>query len=107
VSGVILAATDSLNWLAKVLGQSPAELTAALEGSEATPTDVLFLPYLGGERTPHNDANVRGVFLGLSHDTDTIEMTKAVLQGVAFAFRDCQDAHCISIKAAFTHYRGR
>jgi len=90
--GVILAATDSLNWLAKVLNKTPAELTAMLEGNEATPTDVLFLPYLGGERTPHNDANVRGVFLGLSHDTDAIEMTKAVLQGVAFAFRDCQDA---------------
>lgn len=90
--GVILAATDSLNWLAKVLGASPAELTSALEGTEATPTSVLFLPYLGGERTPHNDANVRGVFLGLDHDTDSVEMTKAVLQGVAFAFRDSQNA---------------
>jgi len=90
--GVILAATDSLNWLAKVLDKSPADLTGALEGKDASPTDVLFLPYLGGERTPHNDANVRGVFLGLSHDTDTIEMTRAVLQGVAFAFRDSQNA---------------
>jgi len=90
--GVILAATDSLNWLAKVLNKSPADLTAALEGSEVSPTDVLFLPYLGGERTPHNDANVRGVFLGLNHDTDSVEMTKAVLQGVAFAFRDSQNA---------------
>jgi len=90
--GVILAATDSLNWLASLLGKSPAELTCALEGTQATPTDLLFLPYLGGERTPHNDANVRGVFLGLSHDTDSIAMTKAVLQGVAFAFRDNQNA---------------
>ena len=53
---------SSLNWLAKVLGRSPAELTKALEGSDASPTNVLFLPYLGGERTPHNDANARGVF---------------------------------------------
>ncbi len=90
--GVILAATDSLNWLANVVGQTPAELTNALENTDATPTPVLFLPYLGGERTPHNDANARGVFIGLSHNTTTAEMTKAVLQGVAFAFRDCQNA---------------
>ncbi len=90
--GVILAATDSLNWLAGVLGQSPEQLTTALESSEASPTDVIYLPYLGGERTPHNDAAARGVFLGLSHNTDATAMTKAVLQGVAFAFRDCQNA---------------
>ncbi|MCL4133129.1 UNVERIFIED_CONTAM: hypothetical protein GTU68_017675 [Idotea baltica] len=90
--GVILAATDSLNWLAKVVGKTPADLTNALEGSDPTPTNVLFLPYLGGERTPHNDANARGMFLGLGHNTSTEEMTKAVLQGVAFAFRDCQNA---------------
>jgi len=90
--GVILAATDSLNWLATLLNKTPAELTTALEGTEAAPTNVLFLPYLGGERTPHNDANVRGVFLGLNHDTDPVQMTRAVLQGVAFAFRDNQDA---------------
>jgi len=90
--GVILAATDSLNWLAKVLDKTPSELTSALENTEATPTDVLFLPYLCGERTPHNDAAARGMFVGLSHDTDTATMTKAVLQGVAFAFRDCQNA---------------
>ena len=94
--GVILAATDSLNWLSGVLGKSPAELTQALEGTEATPTDLLFLPYLGGERTPHNDANARGVFIGLAHSSDAIVMTKAVLQGVAFAFRDCQDALTIA-----------
>ncbi|MEE9335717.1 MAG: xylulokinase [Granulosicoccaceae bacterium] len=90
--GVILAATDSLNWLSGVLGKSPAELTQSLEGTDPTPTDVLFLPYLGGERTPHNDANARGVFLGLAHRSDATAMTKAVLQGVAFAFRDCQNA---------------
>lgn len=90
--GVILAATDSLNWLSTVFEQPPATLTQALETADATPTDTLFLPYLGGERTPHNDANARGVFTGLSHNTDSRTMTKAVLQGVAFAFRDCQNA---------------
>ena len=90
--GVILAATDSLNWLASVTGKTPAELTSALDTKEVTPSPTLFLPYLGGERTPHNDAAARGVFLGLSHTTTTTDMAQAVLQGVAFAFKDCQDA---------------
>jgi len=90
--GVILAATDALNWLSTTLGQSPSDLSNALESTTADATDVIFLPYLGGERTPHNDANARGVFIGLSHNTDTKAMTKAVLQGVAFAFKDSQNA---------------
>lgn len=90
--GVMLAATDSLNWLAGVTGKSAAELTASLEGQTYKPTEVLFLPYLGGERTPHNDAHARGVFTGLSHSTDTAALTNAVLQGVCFAFRDSLEA---------------
>lgn len=88
--GVILAATDALNWLAIATSKTPAELTGALERVPAEPSDVIFLPYLGGERTPISDANARGVFVGLKHTSDTVEMTRAVLQGVAFAFRDCQ-----------------
>lgn len=86
--GVMLAATDSLNWLAGITGKSAAELSSVLEQRSYVPTDVLFLPYLGGERTPHNDANARGVFVGLSHNTDTADLTNAVMQGVCFAFRD-------------------
>ena len=48
----------------------------------------MFLPYLGGERTPHNDANIRGSFTGLNYGTDKSELTRAVLEGVAFAFAD-------------------
>jgi len=88
--GVILAATDSLNWLAKVTQSTPASLSKPLDGLLAEPTDVIFLPYLGGERTPINNSAARGVFLGLNHNTDTLEMTRAVLQGVAFAFKGCQ-----------------
>ncbi|MEE9321524.1 MAG: xylulokinase [Granulosicoccus sp.] len=90
--GVILAATDALNWLAGITGKTPAELTAPLKSLPATPVDVIFLPYLGGERTPHNNAAARGAFIGLGHATDTTVLTQAVLQGVAFAFRDCQNA---------------
>ncbi len=52
----------------------------------------LFLPYLGGERTPHNDAGIRGAFLHLDHATDQRRVTRAVLEGVAFAIRDSHDA---------------
>ena len=49
---------------------------------------VFFLPYLMGERSPHNDPNVRGTFIGMSMDTSREDMTLAVLEGVAFGLRD-------------------
>jgi xylulokinase len=67
-----------------------AELTARSGPARAGRT--LFLPYLGGERTPHNDAAVRGSFLHLDHATDRVGLTRAVLEGVTHAFRDSFDA---------------
>jgi xylulokinase len=90
--GVILSATDSLNWLATLTGATPAELTASLGEELAAPGRVTFLPYLGGERTPHNDASVRGVFVGLGHDSDRRALAQAVVEGVAFALCDSRDA---------------
>lgn len=49
---------------------------------------VYFLPYLMGERSPHNDPNARGTFIGMTMDTSRADMTQAVLEGVAFALRD-------------------
>lgn len=49
---------------------------------------VFFLPYLMGERSPHNDPNARGTFIGLTMDNSRTDMTQAVLEGVAFAMRD-------------------
>lgn len=89
--GVILAATDALEWLARLTGRPVAELTQGL-GPLQTPSRTLFLPYLGGERTPHNNAQIRGQFLHLDHATDVQAATRAVLEGVAFAFADCKDA---------------
>jgi xylulokinase len=89
--GVILAATDALNWYGRFVGQEAAALTGAL-GRVAAPGKTLFLPYLGGERTPLNDAAIRGSFMGLEHATDTAAGTRAVLEGVTFALRDCRDA---------------
>ena len=89
--GVILAAADALNWYAALVGEPASALTGAL-GSLQAPGRTLFLPYLGGERTPINDARVRGGFMGLDHATDRNAATRAVLEGVTFAVRDCRDA---------------
>ncbi len=89
--GVILSATDALNWFARIAGKAPAELTDGL-GPLKAPGCTTFLPYLGGERTPLNDASIRGAFTGLDHATDTEGATRAVLEGVTFAIRDCRDA---------------
>ncbi|MEO0703522.1 MAG: xylulokinase [Pseudomonadota bacterium] len=89
--GVILAATDALNWYANLVGSDAATLTAEL-GDVQAPGKTTFLPYLGGERTPLNDAAIRGGFIGLEHATDRPAATRAVLEGVTFAIRDCRDA---------------
>jgi len=86
--GVILSAAGALEWLADTFGTTAAELTRPLEADTKGPGATLFLPYLGGERTPHNDANVRGSFVGLSHASDRTELARAVLEGVAYAFAD-------------------
>ena len=52
----------------------------------------MFLPYLSGERTPHNDPNAKGVLFGLTHESDSAASGQAVLEGVAFAFNDGMDA---------------
>lgn len=89
--GVILAAADALNWYAGLVGETVAGLTGAL-GALQPPGKTRFLPYLGGERAPLNDAAIRGAFLGLEHATDRAAATRAVLEGVTFAIRDCRDA---------------
>jgi len=90
--GVILSATDSLNWMADNLGHSPEELADLLPDKPGGPGVVRFLPYLSGERTPHNDANARGAFLGLSRGSDQAALVQAVMEGVSFALRDCLEA---------------
>jgi xylulokinase len=89
--GVTLSAAASLAWWAGITGRSEADLLTEV-GSPVSPSSALFLPYLGGERTPHNDGSIRGAFTGLSHDTDRRLLTQAVLEGVAFSLRDCLDA---------------
>lgn len=90
--GVILSATASLEWLSHITGRSAEAMTTALGDALHAPARTRFLPYLSGERTPHNDAAMRGAFDGLGHETSVEGLTQAVLEGVAFAFADCRDA---------------
>lgn len=90
--GVMLAATDCLNWLSRQTGRDAADLAAALPEGASGPGSPVFLPYLSGERTPHNDADLRGALIGLDVAHGTEDLTRAVVEGVAFGLRDCLEA---------------
>ncbi|GAA0734685.1 xylulokinase [Sphingomonas japonica] len=86
---VHLSAAACIDWVARLTGTTgAAELFARAEIAGAGNGPEIFLPYLSGERTPHNDAEVRGGFLGLDHDTTPERLAQAVLEGVAFALAD-------------------
>lgn len=86
--GCMLSAASCNKWWmddiigTKDYGREQAEITGLGENH------VYFLPYLMGERSPHNNPNARGTFIGMTMDTGRAEMTQAVLEGVAFALRD-------------------
>jgi len=90
---VMLAAASCLRWLRGVTNaESEAQLVSeaqALPPDEPLPT---FLPYLSGERTPHNNPHASGVFFGLTHAHGRGHLARSVLEGVAFAFLDGQQA---------------
>ena len=89
---VILSAASALDWAAKLCGlNNTGALIAGAEARGRT-ADEIFLPYLSGERTPHNDPGAKGALFGMTHDTDAAAIGQAVMEGVAFAFRDGLDA---------------
>ena len=89
---ILSAASCNAWWSDKILRTDDyAKEQAGLEG-ELGKNDVYFLPYLMGERSPHNDVNARGAFIGMRPDTTRKQMTLAVLEGVTFALRDCLEA---------------
>jgi xylulokinase len=90
--GVILSAASCLSWAARLFGASEKDLLDSLAEPPGAPSPARFLPYLSGERTPHDDARIRGHFAGLGHEIGRQDLVKAVLEGVAFAFADCRDA---------------
>jgi xylulokinase len=91
---VLLSAASCLDWFAKqVVEEDIGQLFSQLETNPVNQkTAPYFLPYLSGERTPHNDPLAKGAFIGLTHDTNKLDMLHAVLEGVCFAFADGVDA---------------
>ena len=89
---VILSATGGLSWLARLTGRPPGDLAALMPERASGPGALRFAPYLSGERTPHPDGAIRGALLGLDVAHGAAELTRAVMEGVAFALRDGLDA---------------
>jgi len=89
---VLLSAASALDWVILLAGFSNVEegLRAA-ERRGANRHAPIFLPYLSGERTPHNDPDSRGVFFGMTAETNAADLVYAVLEGVALAFVDGMD----------------
>ena len=84
---MLSAASCNKWWMDEIIGTKDygTEQTAITKLGE---NHVYFLPYLMGERSPHNDPDARGTFIGMTMDTSRADMTQAVLEGVAFALRD-------------------
>jgi xylulokinase len=94
---VMLSAASSLSWLAAVLGREQdigqliAGAAAFARSKSAVPSAPIFVPYLSGERTPHNDAEATGMFAGLRAEHGADALAFAVMEGVAFSFADGVD----------------
>lgn len=97
---VMLSAASCLDWAAKLTGMEsvPALINAAQQADEKA-DPVWFLPYLSGERTPHNNPQAKGVFFGLTHQHGPAELAKAVLEGVGYALAEGMDVvHACGVK---------
>ncbi len=103
---MLSAASCNKWWMEDILGTS--DFAAQQAGiSKLGENHVYFLPYLMGERSPHNDPKARGTFIGMTMDTTRADMTQAVLEGVAFALRDSFEvAKLLGIQAGRTKICG-
>ncbi|WLI78099.1 xylulokinase [Kosakonia sp. H02] len=89
---VMLSAASCLDWAAKLTGLGSVQaLISAAQQADDNAGDVWFLPYLSGERTPHNNPQAKGVFFGLTHQHGQGELARAVLEGVGYALADGMD----------------
>ena len=86
---ILSAASCNAWWAGDILGTDDfAGEQAGIDAADASLDLPYFLPYLMGERTPHNDTLARGAFVGMCMSTTRADMARAVLEGVAFAIRD-------------------
>ena len=88
--GCMLSAASCNKWLCEDILKTKdyAGEQAPITGEKLGRNHVFFLPYLMGERSPINDTNARGTFIGMTMDTSRSDLVQAVLEGVAFAIRD-------------------
>ena len=93
IMGVTLAAGFSLKWFRDNFapGVSYKQLDEMAIKTPIGAENLLYLPYLNGERTPHLDPEARGAFVGLSAMHETAHMARAVMEGVAYSLRDCYE----------------
>ena len=87
--GCILSAASCRKWWLEGILETCDYATDEQQLKNVDSGNVIFLPYLSGERSPHNDVNAKGAFVGLTATTTRAQMSRAVLEGVAFAIRDC------------------
>ena len=87
--GCILSAASTRKWWLENVLEDADYIQDETDIRNSQNDDLYFLPYLSGERSPHNDVNAKGAFIGLTHNTTKGDMSKAILEGVAFALRDC------------------
>ena len=97
---VMLSAAACLDWAAALTGCADVpELLAEAERARDDVPPLFFLPYLSGERTPHNNPQAKGVFFGMTHQHGRPELALAVLEGVGYALAEGMDAvHACGIK---------
>lgn len=99
--GCILSAASANKWLVEKIfdtddySRNIVDLTA-----DTARRQIYFMPYLAGERCPHNDVDIRGAFIGLSLDTVRADLQTALFEGVSFAIRDCTELIPDEIKKA-------
>lgn len=91
--GVVLSATAALSWIADVTGGDVGELVRSIDTAPLPLSETpVFTPYLGGERTPHNDPRLTAAFSGLTFATTRRHLVQGVIEGVAMALGDCHQA---------------
>lgn len=99
--GAMLSGASCLRWVTRatrvqdettMLRMVEERMLQQPDGLRHAQRAPIFLPYLSGERTPHNDVDAAGVFFGLTHDTDTAQLGHAAIEGVCFGLRDAMAA---------------
>ena len=92
--GCILSAASCNKWLNETVFESDYKVECSPQN------DLYFMPYMSGERCPHNDGDIKGAFIGITHATTRADMQRAVFEGVSFAIKDCIELCPNEIKKA-------